>query len=262
MRPMSITTDMFNYSYKLDMPTKLGLFAGRGFRFVHWCDDWNNGVIYSEKDMRLYRETLESYGLKCLDIHGADAPQVKIGATNQSVQKEYVRLLENRIEFCSIVGGDSVVVHPPKDAPDLDRSIQILERVRTLCEDQGVVLAIENCFPGDHEMLARYFERFPPEFLGFCFDVGHANLYKNSDELMKFGARLKALHLHDNKGVTDDHQPPFWGTIDWPSVMRWIGQSGYTKQVNFEITHRPKYFGGTPEEYLDYAVDSIMRALS
>jgi len=45
-------------------------------------------------------------------------------------------------------------------------------------------------------------------------------------------------------------------------VMLWIEQSGYSKPVNFEITHRPKYFEGRPEKYLDYAVTSILRALS
>lgn len=261
MQPVSITTDMFNYSFELDMPTKLDLFSSRGFRFIHWCDDWNNGVIYSKEDMRRYKEVIESSGLKCLDVHGSDAPGIKIGTISPGEQGEYIRLLENRIEFCSSIGGDSVVVHPPKEASGFDRSVQVIEMARPLCEDLGIVLAIENCFPGDHEMLARYLERFPPEFIGFCFDVGHANLYNNSDELMQSGGRLKALHLHDNKGMTDDHQPPFWGTVDWPRAMRWIGQTGYTKPVNFEITHRPKYFEGSPEEYLDYTVSSIIRAI-
>jgi sugar phosphate isomerase/epimerase len=262
MRPMSITTDMFNYSYQLDRETKLELFASRGFRFIHWCDDWNNGVLYSEKDMKLYSQVVEASGLKCLDVHGSDAPGIKIGTSDQSSQKEYVRLLENRIQFCSAIGGDAVVVHPPKEVSDLDRSLRALESVRPLCEDVGIVLAVENCFPADDKILARYFERFPPEFIGFCFDSGHANLNNNSDELMKFSSRLRVLHLHDNRGEIDDHQPPLWGTVDWPRVMRWVEQSGYTKPVNFEITHRPRYFEGRPEEYLDYAVGSIHRALS
>lgn len=262
MRPTSITTDMFNYSYQLDRETKLALFTSRGFKFIHWCDDWNNGVVYTKEDMKLYAQVVESFGLKCLDVHGSDAPGVKIGSSDQSARKEYVRLLENRIEFCSAMGGDAVVVHPPKEPSDFGTSLQALESVRPLCEDLGIALAIENCFPADEKTLAHYFERFPPEFIGFCFDTGHANLNNNSDELMKFERRLKVLHLHDNRGEVDDHQPPLWGTVDWPSVMRWIDQSGYTKPVNFEITHRPKYFEGGPEEYLDYATRSILRALS
>jgi sugar phosphate isomerase/epimerase len=262
MRPISITTDMFNYSYQLDRETKLELFASRGFRFIHWCDDWNNGVLYSEKDMNLYRQVVESFGLKCQDVHGSDAPGIKIGASDQGARKEFIQLLENRIQFCSAMGGDAVVVHPPKEASDLNKSLEVLESVRPHCEDLGIVLAIENCFPSDDKILKHCFERFPPEFVGLCYDSGHANLNKNSDELMNFSGRLKVLHLHDNKGVVDDHQPPFFGTVDWQRVMRWVDQSGYAKPVNFEITHRPKYFGGTPEEYLDYAVSSILRALS
>ncbi|MCU0859850.1 MAG: sugar phosphate isomerase/epimerase [Thermoplasmata archaeon] len=262
MRPTSITTDMFNYSYKLDMDRKLELFASRGFRFIHWCDDWNNGVVYSSEEMRAHLQTVESFGLKCLDVHGSDAPGVKIGSDDVSARRKYIRLLENRIEFCSALGGDAVVVHPPREVSGLDRSMQVLESVRPLCEDMGVVLAIENCLPADTELLALYFERFPPEFIGFCFDSGHANLNKDADELMGFGGRLRVLHLHDNKGAADDHQPPYYGTVDWQRVMRWVDDCGYPKPVNFEITHRPKYFEGTPEAYLDHAVDSIIRAVS
>ena len=262
MKPISITTDMFNYSHKLDMETKLELFANRGFRYVHWCDDWNNGVHYSEKEMRAYCQSVASSGLKCLDVHGSDAPGIKIGTSDQGARKEYVRLLENRVKFCSVIGGDAVVVHPPKEAADLTRSVQVLEIVRPACEDLGIVLAIENCFSEDDRLLAHYFDRFPRDFVGFCFDSGHANLNKNLDRLMDFSSRLKVLHLHDNRGEVDDHQPPLWGTVDWPVVIQWITQSGYAKPFNFEITHRPRYFEGRPEEYLDNAVSSILKALS
>jgi sugar phosphate isomerase/epimerase len=141
-------------------------------------------------------------------------------------------------------------------------SLKALESVRPFCEDRGIALAIENGFPADDEIRAQYFERFPPEFIGMCFDSGHANLNGNSEELMKSASRLRALHLHDNKGLPDDHQPPFYGTADWPRVLRWVDQTGYPEPVNFEMTHRPKYFEGGPEEYLDYAVKSIDTAMS
>ncbi len=262
MERTSITTDMFNYSYQLDMEAKLTLFASRGFGFIHWCDDWNNGVVYSDMDMKNHSQVVESSGVKCPDVHGSDAPGIKIGTGDADSQKQYVRLLENRVRFCSAVGGDAVVVHPPKDPPDFNGTLQVLERVRPLCDDLGIVLAFENCFPQDEKLLAQYFEMYPPEFIAFCFDSGHANLNKNSEELMKFGSRLKVLHLHDNKGNVDDHQPPFWGTVDWPRVMHWVRKSGYSKPLNFEITHRPKYFEGAPEDYLDYAKRSILRCIS
>jgi sugar phosphate isomerase/epimerase len=253
---------MFNYSFQLDLETKLRLFSDKGFRFLHWCDDWDNGVLYSKGDVKLLSQLIESHGLKCQDVHGSDAPGIKIGSRDDGASEKYVQLLRNRIEFCSAIGGDAVVVHPPEAPSDYALSCKAIEDVRTICEDLGIVLAVENCFPDDDKLLAQYFEKFTPEFVGYCFDSGHANLYNNFDDLMKFSNRLRGLHLHDNLGKEDDHQPPFYGSVDWKRVMRWIGQSGYSKPFNFELTHGPGYFEGTPEEYLDYAARSILKALS
>ena len=96
---------MFNYSFQLDLETKLRLFANQGFRFLHWCDDWNNGVLYSKEDFKLFSQLVESHGLKCQDVHGSDAPGIKIGSQDGGAFEKYVQLLRNRIEFCSAIGG-------------------------------------------------------------------------------------------------------------------------------------------------------------
>jgi sugar phosphate isomerase/epimerase len=268
-RKVSITTDMFNSSLGLGIERKLRLFAESGFEYIHWCDDWNNDVLYAKEDIELYHRLVESYGLKCIDVHGADTGTIHIASEEEVALDEYIQLLKTRIEFCSAVGGDAVVIHPPTDdggsrtlSWKLDRSLRVFESVRPLCEDLDVVLAVENCHPSDEKVLRYYFERYPPEFVGFCFDSGHAHLNKNLDELLKFGDRLRALHLHDNRGMEDDHQPPFWGTIDWERVTRWIERSEYQKPLNFEILHDPRFFEGTPEGFLDYTVRSIRKILA
>jgi len=266
---VSITTDMFNYSFKPEMERKLQLFSDYGFEYIHWCDDWNNNVIYTQRDIKRYRQLIGTVGLECLDVHGAATSDIRIDAEDESLLESYVRLLENRIKFCNAVGGDAVVIHPPSvddggvaASQRLNRSLHVFERVRPLCEDLGVVLAIENCFPGDEEALTFYFEKYPPEFAGYCFDSGHAHVNGNFDRLLKFGERLKALHLHDNKGENDDHQPPFWGTIDWRRVLRWIKDNRYEKPINFEITHKPQFFSGDMHGYLKYSVDAIKKLVN
>lgn len=263
----SITTDMFNYSFKPSMGHKLKLFAEHGFEYIHWCDDWNNTVFYTKREIEEYRQLIESAGLKCLDVHGTSTKNVRIDSEEKALLDSYIRLLENRVKFCAEVGGNAVVVHPPGDKRDeelrrsLNRSLEVFERVRGLCEDLGVVIAVENGFPTDLDVLNFYFERYPPEFVGFCFDSGHANLRGNFNDLRGFGERLRVLHLNDNRGEKDDHQPPFWGTVDWEGVMRWIRETGYAKPPNFEITHNPEHFKGGMEEYLEYTVNSVKDAL-
>jgi len=266
---VSITSDIFNYTFKPEMEKKLRLFAEHGFEYIHWCDDWNNDVIYTQQDIKRYCQLIRSAGLECQDVHGAATTSIRIDARDENLLKQYVRLLENRIKFCSVVGGDAVVIHPPSSenrsgplSQRLRRSLYVLERVRPLCEDLGIVLALENCYPIDEEALTFYFEEYPPEFTGFCFDSGHANFNGNFDQLLKFGERLKALHLHDNKGERDDHQPPFWGTIDWRRVIRWIKDNRYRKPINFEMNHKPQFFSGSMHEYLEYSVDAIQRLIN
>jgi len=161
-----------------------------------------------------------------------------------------------------------VVIHPPNDnngseqlQQKLERSLKVFECVRPLCEANSVTLAIENCYPSDEKILKYYFKKYPPDFVVFCFDSGHANLNKNLDTLLKFGDRLTVLHLHDNKGEKDDHQPPFWGTINWQKVMQWILKSSFSKPINFEITHSSKLFNGSMEDFMEYSVRSIRKLI-
>ena len=249
------------------MEKKLRLFAEHGFKHIHWCDDWNNDVVYLQKEIKWYNQLIETAGLRCIDVHGTATLRIRIDAEEDDLQDQYVRLLENRIEFCSSVGGDAVVIHPPPTSGEgyssiLRRSLRVFEKVRPLCEDLGIILAVENCFPEDEEAIGFYCDTFPPEFVGFCFDSGHAHINGNFDRLFGYGERLKALHLHDNRGERDDHQPPFWGTIDWKRVLRWIKDSRYTKPINFEITHNPEFFSGDADEYLEYSMSAIQKFIN
>ena len=87
-----------------------------------------------------------------------------------------------------------------------------------------------------------------------CYDSGHENfLTQGAGFLQKYGHRLKAVHLHDNDGATDQHKTPFTGTIDWKNVAfglanskdvpleaevkiaRAAGKDKYTKKELYEL---------------------------
>jgi len=265
---VSITTDLFNYSFKPATEEKLRLFADFGFEYIHWCDDWNNEVFYTQQDIKGYSQLINSAGLRCLDVHGTATKSIRIDAPEEGELKAYIRLLENRIHFCAAVGGDAVVIHCPggeagsqKLRLGLNRSLRVFEEVKPLCKELDIVLALENGSTADEETFRFYFDRYPPELVGFCFDSGHTHRVGNLNQLMAFGDRLRALHLNDNRGSDDNHQPPFWGTIDWKKVIGWIKESGYSKPLNFEIIHDPRLFEGTMREYMEYLTHAIEEVL-
>ena len=83
-------------------------------------------------------------------------------------------ILENRIAATRDLGGDAVVVHP---APVADRgrlnTFDVLDQVAESCLARGVRLALEADTEADAEP---YFQRYPPEILGYCFDSGHCHV--------------------------------------------------------------------------------------
>jgi sugar phosphate isomerase/epimerase len=120
-------------------------------------------------------------------------------------------------------------------------------------------LAIENCHRGDHTLLSTYFSLYEPEFIGWCYDSGHANIHGNLDYLMFYGDRLKVTHFHDNLSILDDHQYPGWGNINWGKVSKWIKGVSYSKPWNLEVTHNPLVFKGSMDDFLIKTFESAKK---
>ena len=70
------------------------------------------------------------------------------------------------------------------------------------------------------------------------WDVGHGNLQEMTqyEELALLKGHVKAIHVHDNMGDNDTHQTPFFGTVNWDSVMHGLSNIGYDGYFTFEVT--------------------------
>ncbi len=74
--------------------------------------------------------------------------------------------------------------------------------------------------------------------LGICLDTGHLNLGGDSqgDFIRQAGEHLKALHIADNQGKTDQHIMPFGaGNVDWQETIAALREVGYQGLFNYEI---------------------------
>ena len=74
--------------------------------------------------------------------------------------------------------------------------------------------------------------------LGICLDTGHLNI--TDRDQVKFirtaGSRLKALHIADNEGKTDQHLMPFGrGNVDFEAIVKELTAIGYDGLFNLEI---------------------------
>ena len=159
-----------------------------------------------------------------------------------------IELVENRLITARILGCDNVVLHIPLPAdtrgigtaghafvPNLFKTFDAL---RPAAEREEVCIAVENLSDKPQAacaLLESLFERYPDEYMGWCYDSGHAHLTGFDFTMLHgFKQRMKAVHLHDCFGARDDHLLPGDGTLNWDAVVQLIAESSYEMPLNFE----------------------------
>ena len=144
-------------------------------------------------------------------------------------------------------------LHQHPHAPMHDRPFVIRQNIESIngllsvARDCGVGLMIEN-LPGDFNTVLQLSQLLDPlPELGLHMDIGHANLLtqrNTTDELLRaYGARLRHVHLHDNKGGSQDlHLPLGAGTIDLRHNIGELRRSGYDGTITLEVFSEDKHY--------------------
>jgi sugar phosphate isomerase/epimerase len=219
--------------------------AEAGFSHVHWCHHWKGDFLYSKWEIKQIGRWLKGYGLQLLNLHASMGTEKNWASLREYERRAGVEMVRNRLEMTSALGGDVIIMHVPVEPEEakanrvywaqLRKSLRTLAPVARRC---GVRIAVEN---GRFATIRKLLAEYPPDYLGLCYDAGHANCRRDKDgmeQLEPVKDRLIALHLHDNDGQGDQHKIPFMGTVDWPRLAATIASSAYTKCVNVEALIR------------------------
>ncbi len=233
--------------------------AEMGFSHIHWCHHWNCDFMYDQSEIEHIASLLKMYGLQLADVHGSEGREKFWYSPQEYARLAGVELVKNRIDFCAELGGDAIVMHVyplPLDSMQAEfvwgQLRKSLDALQPYVKERGIKIAIENLidFPGVHfsgvsvdqasdnwDLIQRIFEAYPPEFVGLCYDSGHANLgYDRSARLENFLDRLLVLHLNGNDGTADQHRNLFVNPIDWEQLAKWIATSVYDKPMSLEVS--------------------------
>ncbi len=130
-----------------------------------------------------------------------------------------------------------------------------LDELMPISLDLHVPIAIENEYSDNFQIKEELFADYPPEFLGLCYDSGHGHIFddKGLDYLERNKDRLIALHLNDNDGLKDLHQPPFYGTLDWERLAKILKASPYPRELSFELATRRTPYDDNLDAYIEDA---------
>ena len=279
---LSITSDYARDSG--DPEPYLRRIAEAGLTHVHWCHHWRSDFLYADSEIAQIRAWFDEYGLTLNDVHGSEGVEKFWYSPKEYARLAGVELVKNRIDFAARLGADVVIMHvyPDTLAPEYapfnavawDQLRRSLDALEPYAGERGVRIAIENLIDdpalmaqvvdihqvGDNfEKIGRLFSLYPPEYLGLCYDSGHANLGRDRmDDLEPLTDRLLALHLHDNDGMADQHRLIFSNEIDWTRLAGLIAQSAYHKPISMEVAIKNTGIE-TEEEFLQQAYETGAR---
>lgn len=278
---LAINTDFKDESTQLEcLKDDLAKIAGAGFTHIHWCHEWDGDYLYSPYEMDQIREWMELYGLKSKGLHAAKGSYRDVNVREHHYRKDYtsdweynrragVDLIKNRVDLAAVLGASEIVLHLYVPYQTIQRQPEVrenfyacvcrsLDELMPYCMHRGVKICLENLFdmPAEYmlEIWDRLFAKYPPEFLGLCYDTGHANMIwqeRSPEVLHTYKDRLFAVHIHDNDGRNDLHQIPWDGTIAWERVAKLLAQSAYQGPLLLELSCREE----DPDHFLQRAYD-------
>jgi sugar phosphate isomerase/epimerase len=173
-------------------------------------------------------EAMSTHPLK-FTVH-APLSDINIGTLNPGIRREVLDQLVEVVDISHRLGIERVTMHPGFLSPitfgrkelAIEAVLSSVEEIDKRTEGTDVLKCIEN-MPGFFITLFSEPEEILDLIEGtsfrLCLDVGHANTTGNLIEFLECWEKFGSVHVHDNRGKSDEHLPLGSGEIDFPMVF-------------------------------------------
>jgi len=224
-----------------DLADEIDWIGKAGFDFIDLTLE-PPGAASWEIDATAVRHLLDSHKLR---VVGHTPPYLPIASPFETLRQGAIVEFRRCLEVFQTLQASWMNLHPStvpmhKRGFSVERNLASLNDLLPISRQTGVGLMIENV-PGAFNTAAQVGELLDPlPDVGLHLDIGHCNLMNavnTEQEIMdSYGARLKHVHLHDNRGGDLDlHLPLGSGNINIEEALRILKHSGYDGTITLEI---------------------------
>ena len=122
----------------------------------------------------------------------------------------------------------------------LAHSVATWEPLAAQAAAYGALLALENVYETQPELIRQLFARLQAPNIRFCLDVGHLQAFGGGDFpewLELLGSLVGQLHLHDNNGARDEHLALGQGIIPFPDIIGFLPPAMTPPLITLEPHH-------------------------
>ena len=182
-----------------------------------------------------HASVLERFDLR-YTIH-APTSDGNIAEPFEPIRRASIEVIRDTAVIADQAGAEKLVIHPGfcLDPADREASFSALQTsirdLGILQETFSVRFVMENlgsmdcCFFQSPKIV----RIIRAAGLGLTLDVGHANLTGTLDAFLQ--EKPDHFHLHDNKGISDEHAACGTGTVDFSSVLASAGDATLILEV-------------------------------
>ncbi len=240
--------------------------AGFGLDLMLSDAEFNREVSFKDLE-RLYRFLSDEEVPVTCHLPYVD---LRLGSRDAKVHEYSRDSLQEGLEMASVLRSRIAVFHlgysnhiPPKHkAGWLERVTETLTEMVKTAEEEEIILAIENTYEPDGELIQELLDTIHSPWLRFCADLGHAACFSRmapEEWVEAFKDRMVLLHFHDNDGLDDLHHACGDGVVGYEPVFEacksaqlscpivleveedaWDGSVAHLSEIGFE-------FGEVPE---------------
>lgn len=268
MRECSLHFDFSNEDGQLDLNKAEALMDIALKLDVHTLNTYWNLDVYpeAEDEDRAFAEQIHALakkkGMKLSSYHFIGS----VLDEDDPEQKRVRHYMQKSLDLYSVLEPGVFVVHPgtfsdggfKKNKLVHQASLEkwgaeethrrVVENLRWFGDraaEKGIRLAVENIYGGRFysqiDELIQLVEEVNRDNVGFCLDVGHANIdgVDIPSAVQRMGRKLYEIHLHDNDGKKDQHLPIGFGTVNWIEVIEALNSIRYPGTATFEFFRWP-----------------------
>jgi len=175
-----------------------------------------------------------------------------IASMDSHISSFSVECLVRGVEVTAALGGKVMVMHTGY-SPFFSRGGRRhwfrnwAEKVSPLLEkasELGVTVALENTWDDRPEILLRLQGLCRSENIRFCLDTGHVNCFSKLPLRYwwkAIGEQVEVLHLHDNRGGSDDHMIPGRGTFDFGELAGYLQETENLPKFDLEVPYHKAF---------------------
>ena len=187
------------------------------------------------------------------DVWGRSGPHAVITITEITKSKRIAMVdeIKRALEVAESIPFRYLVQHIGVSGEEfsehkVEAAFNALDELSSFARQRGVEIILEN-IPNDLSSAHRLvdFLNVTHLKLGFCFDLGHANMNEGVEAAYRImESRIRSTHMHDNDGKADQHLFPFLsegGTIDWKKAVELLRSHPEQYPLLLELKEVPAY---------------------